>query len=260
MTCGTNYLRHRRDVSTVGAVTRGRLVSSVVAMMVVGSSIASCPDAIAESPGRVSSGSISPNLLMNPGFDASKCRGGYHSTPPDGWTVTEGDPTTICWRQKSSDFPTLDDPHPRHHGSGYAGGGQGQAVSVLSQVVSLAEYGGSIDMGLVRSKLSGYLGGWSDQDDSTIVRATWLDAGGERLGEATIGPVSEADRDGQTGLLQRTDNAAVPVGTRSAVVTVEMTREEGSYDDGYADALALRLQTASPTNVPSWRSERELGK
>ena len=115
----------------------------------------------------------------------------------------------------------------------------------MSQSISLASYAAKIDTNSVAFTLSGYLGGYESQNDGTVVTATFhasTDGTGAALGTATsIGPVTAADRQNTTGLLQRGTPGNVPVGARSVTIDVTMTRVEGTANDGYADDLSLVL-------------------
>ena len=84
------------------------------------------------------------------------------------------------------------------------------------------------------------LGAYS-QDDQATLTAVFKDTGGAVLATATLGPVLAADRNGVTGLLFRTQTGTVPANSTSVVVTLTMTRLEGTANDGYADSLALVL-------------------
>ena len=61
----------------------------------------------------------------------------------------------------------------------------------------------TIDSGTMTYNLSGWLGGYSSQDDNATLSATFEDASGKVLGVATIGPVLAGDRDDETELLYR---------------------------------------------------------
>ena len=61
------------------------------------------------------------------------------------------------------------------------------------------------------------------------------------LGSAQIGPVLAADRNNNSGLLQRSTSGNVPSGTRVIHVLMTMTREVGLNNDGIADSLSLVL-------------------
>ena len=57
-----------------------------------------------------------------------------------------------------------------------------------------------------------------------------------------IGPVTAAHRGNVTVLLLRETDCLVPAGTRSALVTVAMTRANGTaMNEGYADLVELVL-------------------
>jgi hypothetical protein len=70
---------------------------------------------------------------------------------------------------------------------------------------------------------------------------SFRNASGTELIAATIGPVTSTDRGGVTGLLLRSTSGSLPVGARTAVVTLTLTRLEGTANDGYADDLSLVL-------------------
>jgi hypothetical protein len=115
------------------------------------------------------------------------------------------------------------------------------AISTLTQTISLASYSTRIDTGTVTFALQGYLGGYESQEDNAVLTVSFRNASGTELATATIGPVTSADRSATTGLLFRSTSASLPVGARSAVVTLTLTRLEGTANDGYADNLSLAL-------------------
>jgi hypothetical protein len=87
--------------------------------------------------------------------------------------------------------------------------------------------------------LSGWLGGYSDQGDSTTLTVTFEGASGTAVGKGSIGPVTAAQRKDLTKFLEQSSKGPVPTGTRSVLVVLDMVRQEGSSDDGYADNLSL---------------------
>jgi hypothetical protein len=121
-------------------------------------------------------------------------------------------------------------------------------VAVVSGTAS------DIDAGQVGATLSGYLGGFSTQDDQAKVEVFFRGAGGVDLGspgaDLQIGPVTAADRGGLTDLLFRRADGAVPPGTRSVLTRMTLTRFSGSSDDAYADNLSLTLGAAVPPPSP----------
>jgi len=179
------------------------------------------------------------NLLTNPGAEDGP--GGVDSSggmPPPGWTVT-GDLTTVQYNAAGG-FPTSAVSTQIGGGANFFAGGNA-AVSTAAQAVDVSAAASSIDAGTVAATLSGDLGGYADQDDSAMVVATYLNAAGGALGTLTIGPVTEAQRNGQTTLLPQSTDGTVPVGTRSVQVVLTATRVDGSYNDGYADNISLSL-------------------
>jgi hypothetical protein len=76
------------------------------------------------------------------------------------------------------------------------------------------------------------------------------------LASATIGPVTVADRGGQTALLSREKFGTIPVGARSVEVTLLFTSFAGGFNDGYADNVSFALvePTGAPNNLISWHA------
>jgi len=199
--------------------------------------------------GPVGAAAAVTNLLQNPGAEAGP--GGSDSSggmPPPGWTVT-GDLTTVQYGAAGG-FPTTANSASIDGGANFFAGGNSPS-STASQTVDVAGGESGIDANTVSATLSGDLGGYATQDDSMVVVATYLSATGASLGSLTIGPVTQADRNGQTTLLPRSASGAVPAGTRSIQVVMTATRQEGTYNDGYADNLSLSLGSGSTTTTTS---------
>jgi len=112
---------------------------------------------------------------------------------------------------------------------------------IATQMVDVSRYAGIIDLGVVDSMLTGWLGGKSAEADNTMLEVDWYDATGAPLGGTSVGPVTNADRNNTTSLLKRSVSPPVPVGTRSGLVQLIFTRVDGTYNDGYADSLVLKL-------------------
>lgn len=207
----------------------------------------------------------SPNLLTNPGAelgDPSLSGGSTVSIP--GWTVT-GTPTVIKYgtvRQiplgLSTPGPTLpaifNFPNdPAAPGDTQFFGGGNVATSTLSQTVDLSGAASSIDAGSTPFKLSGYLGGAMIDPSEALVNVRFLDASGTQLGVGNLAPVGPLDRWFQTGLLERSTEGTVPVGTRSAQVTVtlqDLNPFTGGYNNAFADNLSFTVGAALPAPPP----------
>jgi hypothetical protein len=179
------------------------------------------------------------NLLANPGAEAGP--GAPDATtidPPPGWTLV-GSVTAVEYGSPES--PTAADSAALGGGANFFAGGPDNAASAATQAVDVSGAAPEIDGGGVTATVSGDFGGFDGQDDSATLTATFLSAAGAALGTLASPPVVSADRNGTTGLLLRTASAAVPVGTRSVGVRLDMVRQEGAYNDGYADNLSLTL-------------------
>lgn len=115
------------------------------------------------------------------------------------------------------------------------------------QTIGLGSLASEIDSGALSFTLSGWLGGFSTQGDFAQLFARFLDMSNAELAVFSIGPVTNAERMSQTGLLFRLVDGSVPVGSRSVQLDLEMTRLAGLSNDGYGDNLSLVLNS---TPVP----------
>lgn len=223
----------------------------------------STPDAM--SPETSTSLPTTPNLILNPGAELGPGTDG--TVPPTSvpdWTTT-GEANVVLYGS-SGGFPDVSDAgSPPNEGTKFFGGGPNDTVSTFTQTISLASYTTAIAQGHVSFTLSGWLGGFSSQDDDAALTVYWLDAadasvvgaagdagvpgadGGDAglppgaLASATIGPVTPSQRSEATSLVSRTTTGTVPPGAVAAEVQLVMTRFEGTNNDGFADDLSLTL-------------------
>lgn len=161
---------------------------------------------------------------------------------PSGWTTT-GEFTAVQYGA-SGGFPDKTSVGPSDRGNNFFAGGN-VATSTASQTIDLSAGGSTIDAGGVTFVLSGWLGGFSNQDDSATVSVTFLSGSGAVLRAATIGPLKAADRKDVTGFFQRKAMGAVPAQARSARVVITATRFAGQYNDAYSDDISLVLAKKS---------------
>jgi hypothetical protein len=99
----------------------------------------------------------------------------------------------------------------------------------------------AIDGGNVVFDLSGWIGGYYDQDDSVIVSARFFDENGVELGSGSIGPLSPADRNFSRNFFYLETAGSVPVGTRNVRITMDFTGGFRSLD-GYVDNLSFSIR------------------
>jgi hypothetical protein len=222
----------------------------------------SAPDAM--SPETSTSFPTTPNLILNPGAELGPGTDG--TVPPTSvpdWNTT-GEANVVLYGS-SGGFPGVSDAGPPTEGMNFFGGGPNDTVSTFTQTISLASYTADIAQGHVSFTVSGWLGGFSSQDDNAVLTLYWLDAadasvvgaagdagavsadGGDAslppgaLASATIGPVTPSQRSEATGFVLQTTTGTVPSGTVAVEVQLVMTRYDGTNNDGFADDLSLTL-------------------
>jgi hypothetical protein len=139
--------------------------------------------------------------------------------------------------------------------------GSPDLVSASLPAIDLSENAVDIDDGRASYLLDAFFSNYLDQRDFGVVRASFLNGGGQTIGEASIG--SDAFTQAlPTGDNVRYPNArdwgvdftegAIPVGTRSVVITVEGHKEVGlgTIIDGYIDLVDFQI-FATPIPEPS---------
>lgn len=180
------------------------------------------------------------NLLVNGDAEAGPgSPDGAKVMSAPGWKVTGL--FNVVQYGATNGYPEASAPGPANRGKNFFAGGPDGNVSTATQVVDLSKDARAIDAKDLTCRLSGYLGGYADQNDNAVLTADFRDAASARLGTVIIGPVLAVDRKQTVSLILRTASAPVPEGTRQILVTLTMTRAEGTSNDGYADNLSLTL-------------------
>jgi hypothetical protein len=177
------------------------------------------------------------NLIMNGGAELGPAS-------PDGviyvrvpsWSQLPGKPASNAVNYGYDSFPSANVPGPASRGKHLFFGGVAP-YAVSAQSVNLAPLAATIDGGRVRFSFSAYFGGYSSQADNASATLRF-EPGGRTY---RLGPVTAGQRQNTTELLLRGTSGIVPAGTRSAQVTLEMSRFEGTSNDGYVDNVALVL-------------------
>ncbi len=185
------------------------------------------------------------NLIAN--GDAESGPGTMDGSMPvttiPGWTAS-GNFDVVAYGATSG-YPVDTDPGPPNRGKNFFAGGPDDDVSTGTQTIDVSNKAAAIDSGSANYTLSGWLGGYAGQEDNAVLSLQFQDASGKTLGQAQIGPVTSANRQGVTALVQQSTQGTAPKGTRKILVTLTMTRVEGSSNDGYADNLSLTLGSGS---------------
>lgn len=219
--------------------------------------------------------SFNTNLIVNGDAEAGSAgANAFDVVTVPGWTTTGN----FSVYQYDSDpiFPALSSPGPVSRGNNFFAGGplisygiepanslatidraSGNLSNNLSsafQTIDLSSDAGTIDAGDISFNLSGFLGGYSIERDAASVVASFLDANNLTLSSASIGPVTEIERNFSTGLQERATTGLVPSGTRRILVTIQATAIDtaNTYtNNAYADNLSLVLAANnSVTSVP----------
>lgn len=191
---------------------------------------------------------LGSNLIINGDAEADPSAVGNGSDiDVSGWNPETG-AFTIVKYTAGGGYPTTTDPGPANRGNFFFAGGN-SASSSGSQIINVADCATQIDAGNLGFTLSGFFGGFSNQDDNARLNITFRDAANASLGTASIGPVFSADRGATTGLLSRSTNGIVPVGTRVIEVVLQETLTAGSANDGYADNLSFVLTAPTAATV-----------
>jgi len=143
-------------------------------------------------------------------------------------------------------------PGPVDRGSSLFVGGSGWSYAAGTQTIDLSGYSSAIASGQVSFSLTGWLGGWAAQGDNAIFQASFLDIAGNELGSATLGPLSPADRNEISGLFYQEALGLLPTGTTQVRFVLDMERQGGGDNDGYADNLSFVLNTAAVPEPESY--------
>lgn len=176
--------------------------------------------------------SFGANLIAN---------GNAETGNTNSWTTTPG--FEVVNYGAAGGFPSLADPGPADRGTYFFGGGVSAKTSA-SQTIDLSALSAAISTGASRYDLSAWLGGYDSQNDNAELTATFFGSNGVTLSQASIGPVTNTDRGNHIGLLLRDSQGYIPVGTLNVGITLTMTRNAGSYNDGYADNLSFAVAAA----------------
>jgi hypothetical protein len=185
----------------------------------------------------------SGNMLANPGAEQGPAAADPAIVdPPPGWSPSPG--TTQVAYGASGGFPGAAVSAAIGGANAFFAGGPNVANSGGVQFFTLSPAAGAIvDAGRVRATITGDLGGIAGQSDRATFAVSFENGTQMTLGDGiSIGPVTDAERGGVTTLLPRTATGLVPPGSRRIFASLNLERQAGTYNDGYADNLSLVLQ------------------
>ena len=230
----TEGTRSSRHYETRRALATGALVALAAAALPVadaGPALAA-PAATCSACGR--------NLILNPGAEAGPGTNSDSVVKVPDWKGTGGF-TAAQYAWSGGDLsPTT--PGPKNRGKNYFYGGPDAATSIGTQVIAIPA--GAVSSGKIDFLLSGWLGGYSSQGDNAALTVAFLNSTGSALAASKIGPVTEAQRDGNSELLYRQYKGVVPATTTRVSIRLVILRTDGSDNDGMADNLGLVFSPA----------------
>ena len=181
------------------------------------------------------------NLIANPGAEQGDAASDDRASPaPPHWTRT-GAFTSVRYGTVSGAFafPSLAAAALLGGGDAFFSGGPSGAAS-LRQVVDVSRWAPEIDArGGDTVRLSALLGGFRASEDHAVVSASFLGPFGMPIHAFALDSVSAAERGNATMLAARSESHRIPRLTRAIAVTVRAPAPGGSYNDAYADDIAL---------------------
>lgn len=209
--------------SAVGAVAAASLVTVVMAV------------------GASAHPAAAPNMIRNGGAEAGPgvLNASKVATTVPGWKRTPN--FTVVKYAAGGGFPEADITGQIGGKANFFAGGPNALTSSATQIVNVTKFKAPIDGGQRVATLSAFLGGYAGHRDSMSVTATFLSEAGKTLGVLKIGPVTAAERNNLTAMVQKTASKPVPRKTRSIQVKLAARRTDPSYNDGYADNVSLTL-------------------
>lgn len=168
------------------------------------------------------------NLLTNPSAETGDVTG---------WTNVVG-----TWSAQDENLNPATVPVP-FDGTWFFFAGT-SASAELRQDVDVSAYANRID----EAQYNGFAEGYTSSDtatpqDTSRIVVEYRDAGGNVLDSWDTGNVSSSK-----AWVQRTDTRAVPVGTRTVRYRLISTRNFGTNNDGYYDALVFKMICAASYN------------
>jgi hypothetical protein len=178
------------------------------------------------------------NLIFNGDADAISGADNYATNRGIAWWFDISS-TTLGMYGSNANFPSLTAPGPENRGTNFFLGGTTNGF--ITQRIDLSDLSGDVDDPGIKFGLSGWFGGAATDGDYANLTANFLNASGGFLGFSIIGNVTPDDRAGITGLLERTANGTLPVGTRFVEFALT-NRVVSGRNDASADNLSFVLE------------------
>ena len=202
--------------------------------------------AIAVGASSASATPLGANLIVNPGAEngsgANVLTG--EIVVPTGWTTTSNFTAAVYASAPSPDFVLdRDDAALIGGGNNYFAGGPINPLSTASQIISFDDLAADVDAGRLSFLLTGYLGGYSGQNDAITIGATFLDGTNAVLLASLLGPVNSVTVSVIPSCCSplRADLRSRRRAIRSSISLAHASRV--ASNDSYADNLSLLFQS-----------------
>jgi hypothetical protein len=180
------------------------------------------------------------NLIKNHGAEKASPKSSGGKVAVKHWTPVRGTSfTAVAYGTRG--FPGPHSPGPGHRGRNFFAGGPRGRTSGATQALKIGQYISLIHSGHAEFTLAGWLGGEGGKGAYATLTVTWKSVHGRVLGHTTIGPVTEHQRHGVSGLQRRTRGGLVPRRASEATVSLRMVRTAPGYITGFADNLSLTI-------------------
>ncbi|MBF2014647.1 MAG: PEP-CTERM sorting domain-containing protein [Rivularia sp. T60_A2020_040] len=138
-----------------------------------------------------------------------------------------------------SGLPDANSPGPENRGKNLFFGGADRASSSASQLINLTDLASIIDQGKGGYDLGAWLGGYDTDLDNVLLSLDFLNQDGLSLGKKSIISPTPEERNNITGLLFKSTQGILPVGSRQVNVGLNMNYVRGRVNDAYADKLSF---------------------
>ncbi|WP_414623944.1 PEP-CTERM sorting domain-containing protein [Calothrix sp. CCY 0018] len=199
---------------------------------------------------------LNKNLIVNGNGEQGTCDpvgNAVGSDIPDipAWKTT-GSFSILCYGASGFEFvnnqgtsvrvsglPDANSPGPENRGQNLFFGGADRASSSASQLINLTDLASVIDAGKGGYDLGAWLGGYDTDLDNVLLSLDFLDRDGLSLGKTNIASPTPKERNNITGLLFKSTQGILPVGSRQVNVALNMNYVRGRVNDAYADKLSF---------------------
>ncbi|MFH7027532.1 MAG: PEP-CTERM sorting domain-containing protein [Heteroscytonema crispum UTEX LB 1556] len=152
-----------------------------------------------------------------------------------------------------SGLPDANSPGPENRGKNLFFGGGDRISSSASQLVNVTDLASIIDMGEGAYDLGAWLGGYSTDPDNVLLSLDFLNKDGLSLGKTSIASPTPEERNNITGLLFKSTQGILPVGSRQVNVALNMNYVRGRVNDAYADKLSFVVtKVPEPSMTPAF--------